>query len=316
MEFLALFKEFGPWVLLVAFLVWRDWQRETRMAKRIDSQWDALAKLQQRSNDVLRDLTDVLRARPCLSDAAQDYKPHSAPQIPHPAPDMGTRQWPLAVVGGCLLLLLGGCARLSPEQAAQLSQARANARASALTADQAARSTLAAAVAARLEAATANLDLPAPQRSPESLVPAGSPDQAAIDAESRDAAADKDNPPAGVLGWVLGGVGSAALLALGVLRSSPGAFGLLANLAHTALAPRATREMRAIQVQAGTIAERAVAYGHSIATLAEANGLAEQVEALKSEAASEQDALGIRPQIATILAAIKAGHAAPSPDHA
>jgi hypothetical protein len=121
MEFLSQLKEFGPWVLLVAFLVWRDWQRETRAEKRSDRQWDELAKLQRKSNEVLVQLTDVLRARPCLADGAHELEPHAAPSVPHPATD--STRYPLSVVRG-LLLLLGllallacvGCGDVPPDR--------------------------------------------------------------------------------------------------------------------------------------------------------------------------------------------------------
>jgi hypothetical protein len=130
-----------------------------------------------------------------------------------------------------------------------------------------------------------------------------------VEQEAEDAKAAADDPPSGMLGAILGGAGGVALLALSYLRFSPGAFGLVANLAHTFLAPKATRDMRAAQAKAAEVAEVAVAYGHTLAQAAKANGLGDKVEELNAQAAAVQDRLGIRPQVAAILAAVKAQRA-------
>ena len=181
-----------------------------------------------------------------------------------------------------LALFLGGCGvRLTDEQAAQLGQAAANMaaadaveKAAPAAPDPAAHERAAAvlreAALARVSAAIANLDgLPEPEKPASVLAPAGIPDQAKVAKEVEDAKAAKGDPPSGMLGMILGGVGGVGLLALSVLRFSPGAFGLVANLAHGILAPQATRDMRQAQAKAMDIARTAVEYGQAVtATLA------------------------------------------------
>jgi hypothetical protein len=205
-------------------------------------------------------------------------------------------------------LLLVGCGRqITDAQAAQLSQARADAQAAARCADADARSALMLAAHNRLLAGLANLDLPAPARAPESLVtPEGAPIAAAVEAEAQEAKAAAEDPPSGMLGAILGGVGGVALLALSYLRFSPGAFGMVANLAHAYLAPKATRDMRAAQAKATEVAEVAIAYGHTLAQEAKAAGMKDLVDDVNARAAQAQDRLGLRPQVEAILAAVKA----------
>jgi hypothetical protein len=107
MDLLTAAKEFGPIVLLFAFFVWRDWKREERMAKRLDIQWEQLAALQRRGNEVLRDLCNVLRARPCLSEEeTRAFQPHDdTPHIPRPGSDSDTHR---RAVGALLMFGLLG----------------------------------------------------------------------------------------------------------------------------------------------------------------------------------------------------------------
>lgn len=104
MDLLTAAKEFGPIVLLFAFFVWRDWKREERMAKRLDLQWEQLATLQRRGNEVLRDLCNVLRSRPCLADdETRAFEPHPQ-RVPRPGSDSDSHR---RTVGGGLVLLVG-----------------------------------------------------------------------------------------------------------------------------------------------------------------------------------------------------------------
>lgn len=209
----------------------------------------------------------------------------------------------------CLCFLLVGCpARLTDEQAAQLAQGKADIEAARITVDAEAFQKLMRAAAARVMAALANLELPAPATPVSDLVEkSGQPIPVAIEAESKAAAAAEETPPVGIWGMIAAGAGGVGLLALSVLRFSPGAFGMVASLAHTILAPKATKEMREAERSAVVIAHQAVAYGHAVGELAEAAGLKPSVEAVKTQFSDAQDALGIRPQVDTILQAFKDG---------
>jgi len=208
-----------------------------------------------------------------------------------------------------LCFLLTGCAtRLTDEQITQLSQGKADIEAARLTVDAEAFQALMKAGAARVMAALANLELPIPATPVSDLVEKnGNPIPVAIEAESKAAAAAEETPPSGLWGMIAAGAGGVGLLALSVLRFSPGAFGLVANLAHTFLAPKATKEMRAAEREAVAITHQAVAYGHAVTTLAETAGLKPSVEAVKTQFSEAQDALGIRDQMGTILQAFKDG---------
>ena len=207
----------------------------------------------------------------------------------------------------CLCFLLVGCAtRLTDEQIAQLSQGKADVEASRLTVDLEARSALLQAAGARLMAGLADLDLPPPATPPAKLVdPAGQAFAPALQAETEAAKAAEASPPSGLLGLALAGAGGLALAALSVLRFSPGAFGLVANLAHTIMAPKATKEMREVQMKAVAVAEQAVQYGHQVTEAAKAAGLKPTVDLIQEEAGKVQDRLGIRSQVQAILAGVK-----------
>lgn len=211
--------------------------------------------------------------------------------------------WLVAVV-----LFLASCGtRLTDAQAAQLSQAKADVEAAALTTDYEARSTLLTAAHNRLLAGLENLDLPAPQTPVEALVEKdGTPVLPAVEREREESRAAAESPPAGLSGLIWGGIGGVGLAALGLLRFSPGTFGLVANLAHNYLAPKATREMRDAQARATEVAEQAIAYGHQVTEAAKAAGLAPTVEVIQADMAKVQDKLGIRPQVQTILKRVKA----------
>jgi hypothetical protein len=92
-------------------------------------------------------------------------------------------------------------------------------------------------------------------------------------------------------------------------------FGLVANLAHGVLAPKATRDMRATQAKATEVARQAVTYGHAVATLAEANGLKSDVEKIKDQAQRLNRALGLEEPIRSLLASVKGPASSTPPNH-
>ena len=61
---LALLKQYGPLVLVMAFLLWQGWVREGRMGKRIvkleDEQRNVLLPLVERCTDVITQNTTVM----------------------------------------------------------------------------------------------------------------------------------------------------------------------------------------------------------------------------------------------------------------
>lgn len=209
------------------------------------------------------------------------------------------------------LLVLAGCdgsIRVTQEQANELAQSKADVEASRSTSDAAARSALLQAAGARLMAGLANVDLPAPKTPAAAMVQQdGTPIIPMIEQESRAAHEAEKDPPVGFWGMVAAGAGGVGLLALSILRFSPGAFGVVADLAHTYLAPKATKQMRAAQQEATAIAQQAVAYGHAVTQVAEAAGLKPSIEAVKTQFSEQQDRIGIKDQVDTILAAFKAG---------
>lgn len=225
MDFVALFKDFGPWVMLVGFLVWRDWQRETRMSRRIDLQWDELAKLQRKSNEILRDLTDVLRARPCLADDATVSRPHDLPQVPR----VRTESHRAAAVAGLIfvagLLILAGCDEPAPRPdlpappaAAEAADLRTQELAAGIKAAQAAAAgdQLMAEHQTRLAAELGKLRAAADDRArvqaAEIAAMRHAADRAArADAEAVQAAVDRRRA------WIIAGVGSALCVAAGGL---------------------------------------------------------------------------------------------------
>jgi len=218
-------------------------------------------------------------------------------------------------LGFLLGLFLTGCGtRLTDAQAKELAQAKADAAAAAACNDAAARNALFAACGYRVSAATAHLDLPEPMTLAAVLVQSdGTPNMPAVEQEVAAAKAAAEDPPSGMLGLILGGVGGVGLFALGILRSSPGAFGLVANVAHSILAPRATKDMRAAQAKAQDVADAAVAYGHAVTAAAIAAGLGDTVKQIQQQAAAGQDKLGIRPLVDAILAKYKTGRKPPLP---
>ena len=161
-----------------------------------------------------------------------------------------------SLVAMLAVLLLVGCSRqLTDAQAAQLAQGKQDVIAARACTDQAARSALFQAAGARLMAGLNDLDLPPAAVPATTLVqPTGDPVPAAVEREVQESRAAEADPPSGVLGMVAGVAGGVGLLALSVLRFSPGAFGVVANLAHAYLAPKATRDMRAVQAQATAVA--------------------------------------------------------------
>jgi len=215
----------------------------------------------------------------------------------------------LVVIVALMLTFMAGCAaRITEEQAQQLAQGKADVEAARLTSDQEAFQKLIKSAAARFMSAVANMQLPAPATKVDDLVGKdGTPVLPAVEREVIAAAAAEETPPVGFWGLVAAGAGGAGLLALSVLRFSPGVFGAVASIAHTLLAPQATKEMREAERKATVLAQQAVAYGHAVTEVAEAAGLKPSVEAVKTKFSEEQDALGIRTQMCTILQAFKDG---------
>lgn len=213
----------------------------------------------------------------------------------------------------CALLACVGCTRLTDAQALQLSQARADATAAQSTSDGAARATLYQAAGCRLLAGLNDAELPPPIVAPSMLVNGSDmPIAAAVEQESHDAKAAQDDPPSGWVAVAAGIAGGLGLTALSILRFSPGAFGVVADLAHAWLAPKATKDMRAVQIQAVDVAREAVAYGQQVTAMATAAGLGERVEDIKSQAARIQNQLGLREPIQALLASVKNPDASPT----
>jgi hypothetical protein len=208
------------------------------------------------------------------------------------------------------VFMFAGCegVRVTDAQAVQLSQARSDVIAARMTTDAAARSALFQAACARLKAGMNDLDLPPAPVPPTAFVaPDGSPIMGAIEKESNDARSAEADPPAGWGAVIAATAGGLGLMVLSVLRLSPGAFGLVANIAHTILAPKATKDMRAVQAKATDVAEQAIAYGHAVTQAAKDAGLGDEVAAIQARAIDMQNAIGIRPQIKTLLERAKGG---------
>jgi len=203
-----------------------------------------------------------------------------------------------------VILLLVGCGAITRAQADQLAQGRADVEASRKTTQPEAKQTLQQAAESRFMAGTANMELPPPAYPADSLVsPAGEPVAATIQQERGEAKAAEESPPGG-LGWrTVGGIAlSVCVTALSLLRLSPGAFGTIAGLAHSILAPKQVKEAKAA-VQ--SVLGQSVAYGYELVQLANSAGLAPQVEAIKGRFAAEQERLGIRAQVNALLRADK-----------
>lgn len=71
---LAILKEFGPWVVLVGFLVWKGVVREDRKDKIIAEQtrqlmqvFERVAKIAEQNTEAYKSLVRVLRDRPCIT---------------------------------------------------------------------------------------------------------------------------------------------------------------------------------------------------------------------------------------------------------
>ncbi len=227
-----------------------------------------------------------------------------------------------AFVLALFALSLTGCSflghRISDEQAEQLAQGKADVEASRLVEveDPAAAALLRQAAAARLMAAIANFTaLPAPMTPVALLVDTATnkPIPEAIEAEHKAADAAEVDPPVGQTGKLLAGIAGIGLTALLILRTSPGAFGLFADLAYKIAAPLASKEARKVEKKAVVIAENAVAYGAALTKTAREAGLGEQVNEIQVAAGQVQDSLGIREQTKAILAAFKKSPTLPSP---
>lgn len=64
--FFALLKQFGPFVMLLGFFVWRDKQREERLGARLDTMQDRYAATME---TIVKDNTGAMSA---MADAAKD----------------------------------------------------------------------------------------------------------------------------------------------------------------------------------------------------------------------------------------------------
>lgn len=83
MDIVNLVKEFGPWAMLVAYLVWQGWKREQRMARRLDHVEDSireqLVKVIERNTSTMNLVLSSLRSRPCLHDHQPEPQAQSIP---------------------------------------------------------------------------------------------------------------------------------------------------------------------------------------------------------------------------------------------
>lgn len=90
MDLASLLKEFGPWVALVGYLVWQGWQREQRMAKRLDHVEDSirehLVRVIEKNTGTMNQVLASLRSRPCLQDQAEPMPMDPAPLPPDLTP--------------------------------------------------------------------------------------------------------------------------------------------------------------------------------------------------------------------------------------
>jgi hypothetical protein len=83
---LSLLKQYGPLVLVMAFLLWQGWVREGRMSKRIvrleDEQRNVLMPLVERSADVIAQNTLMMERLEKALDARFDcpWRPTCAEQ--------------------------------------------------------------------------------------------------------------------------------------------------------------------------------------------------------------------------------------------
>lgn len=72
MEYIDLFKEFGPVLGIVLFFIWRDWKREEGLVDRVkileDFNNDVLVKLVEKSTSVIAVNTEQLRVMNILMD--------------------------------------------------------------------------------------------------------------------------------------------------------------------------------------------------------------------------------------------------------
>ena len=63
-EIFPLLKQYGPLILVVVFLLWQGWQRETRMGNRIDlledEQRNVLLPMVERCTEVITQNTNVM----------------------------------------------------------------------------------------------------------------------------------------------------------------------------------------------------------------------------------------------------------------
>jgi hypothetical protein len=83
MELADILKDYGPWAVLCGFLIWQGWQREQRMAKRLDHVEDQirdhLVRVIERNTHTMGQVLSALHERPCLMD-------EGAPRSPTPRP--------------------------------------------------------------------------------------------------------------------------------------------------------------------------------------------------------------------------------------
>ena len=81
MEYIDLFKEFGPVVGVVLFFIWRDWKREEGLVERVHTleefNNEVLVKLVEKSTSVIAVNTEQLRVMNILMDRCS--RVHSSP---------------------------------------------------------------------------------------------------------------------------------------------------------------------------------------------------------------------------------------------
>jgi hypothetical protein len=78
-DFVALVREFGPWVSAVIFFIWRDFKREERLTGRItvleDQQRSVILPLVEKTSTVIAHNTEVMgRLEKSLELAVCKYK--------------------------------------------------------------------------------------------------------------------------------------------------------------------------------------------------------------------------------------------------
>jgi hypothetical protein len=83
-EIFPLLKQYGPLILVVVFLLWQGWQRETRMCNRIDlledEQRNVLLPMVERCTEVITQNTNVMERLEKSLDDRLTCPFHNGPQ--------------------------------------------------------------------------------------------------------------------------------------------------------------------------------------------------------------------------------------------